>query len=242
MRIRDLLGLEVGMPAQGQITARKVRAAHEHSPRRVCFPTTHQTALKRDKSGRYIGSFSVPFFDTIGPLFEAATSLKLFKSKYEGYWRSIQDEAEFETISRWIADQGYRVFLKDTLALSIALAPNFDENNNRTKLGDLEYNAKWASSAEAANELSELTIAAVEALPFYRDAEVCTAVPPREGKEKDLPSAISAGLAEARGIDNVTSGLSWANPKPKVKELTYDERWEAGSVLIWNNSNESQMD
>jgi hypothetical protein len=194
---------------------------------RICFATVHQGALKRG-SGKYAGAFSVPFRETIYPLFHEMTGFDLYYSRdYGNWWRSIRTTEEFETIERGIRDNQELVFLRDQLALSVALAENLTPEGRRTPVGDLEYRAKYRRDVNAVRELVKQCGATISRLPFYQDVEAICAVPPRPDKDFDLPSTIAARLAKEREIPDITGSLQWSGKKPSLKNEPVESKWGA---------------
>jgi hypothetical protein len=200
--------------------------------RRICFQTTHAGEPKRSKPP-YVGTFNVPFFDTVGRAFESDCGVRLFENKNPtgGYWRSIQDAAEFERIEAWVKRQGSRVFLRDCLEMSLALGMNIAQSEEglegHTRLGALEARAKAAPDEEAIAELVAAFTDTIRDLPGYRKAKLIAAVPPRPGKQYDLPSVLAARVAVAQSLIDVTARFHFAQPKGTVKEARVEEKWAA---------------
>lgn len=215
------------LPQQEEISAESVSAARRAGTRRICFATSHVNALKAVEAENYCGSISVPFLDTIGPIFRAQTDLDFFSSKISGYWRSIRDETEFRLIGTWVEQQGHRVFLKDCLALSIALGENMNADRSRTELGDLEYQAKYEQRDPAIEELVTLANATIDDLPYYCDADAICAVPASKEKSFDLPGILAQRLAAERDLLNLTPKCSWARTKPSLKNTDVTDKWAA---------------
>lgn len=201
-------------------------------PRRVCFRTTHAGEPKRGKPP-YVGTFNVPFFDTVGRIFEDDTGLELFQNRnfFGAYWRSIRDAAEFERIEGWVKRQGSRVFLRDCLDLSVALGMNIAQSEagleGHTHLGALEARAKAAPDEEAIAELVTRLADTIRDLPGYREAKLIAAVPPRPGKPYDLPCVLAARVAAALSLTDVTARFRFAQPKGTVKAARVEEKWAA---------------
>src|SRR5262245_29616142 len=120
------------------------------TPRRVCFSTSHLGQPKRVNKAGIIGSFSSPLLQTVQKIFEADTSLRLF-TKFGKYFRSIKSEDEFRRIEQWVKKQGSRVFIRDCLDLSVALAMTFQDQTNerRTDVGGFVYLAKYKNDKDA---------------------------------------------------------------------------------------------
>jgi hypothetical protein len=70
-------------------------------------------------------------------------------------------------------------------------------------------------------------VSAIKDLPFYRDAKSIAAVPPRPGKEFDLPSRLAEKIASTLGVSDLTSRFSFSGMKESIKSLSIDEKWAA---------------
>ena len=213
---------------QESISYESVKRKQGCSPHRICFATTHANALKRS-GGNYIGTFNVPFDDSINPIFSAATSLKLFQNnnKHGGIWRSIRSEDEYSTIEQFVNNNRDIVFLRDTLSLSIALSNHSDDNGVRTVVGELEYSAKYQNSRDAVTKLSKMCVDICQRLPYYNSCKILCAVPSSSKGQVSLPGKIAANVAGALGALDISSRLFWQNDKKSVKELSLDEKWAA---------------
>ena len=111
------------------ITKADVEWVRRKAPRRICFAYTHRDQPKRSVHRTYVGSFSIPFQSTIKDIFESDTRITLDPSNDgDDVWHWICSEEEFEIIVAWKQRQGTRIFLRDCLALSIALDQNFVDN------------------------------------------------------------------------------------------------------------------
>ncbi|MFW5721229.1 MAG: hypothetical protein ACOCWW_02460 [Bacteroidota bacterium] len=217
---------EPNWPSQSCISRELIKEKHEESPRRIDFTTSHRNALKRE-TGEYVGKFSVPFAESIKPIFESETGLDLFLSQqYGNYWRSLHSEDEYQNIERFIEKMGTIVFLKDTLALSIAFSAHYDESGKRTSIGWLEYQAKYQFDDSAINELANLCITKINNLLFFKNIKVFCAVPPSDPGQTNLPNKIISIIEDDYDIENISNSVYWENEKPQLKELRFDEKWQ----------------
>lgn len=216
---------DVGLPHQGDITEESVKQGLALSPKRICFSTTHRNALSSASYEGDVGRFSVPFRETVGLLFAEQVGLTLFRSEY-GYWRCVRSQEEYEQIQDWIKAQGQRVFLRDALALSVALSEHI-QDDHRTSLGELEYQAKYKQDVKAVGQIIDICSNEIQSLPFYRDSPAVCAVTPRAGKEYDLPSQICEALSLRLGKCNISDNYFWSGSKPTLKEVDYEDKWEA---------------
>lgn len=218
-----------GLFGPRQIDKSDVDRMRQVSPRRISFAYAHKNQPKRSSGPGYVGSFTVPFSETIGEIFQTDTDFQLYVSNYGGYWISIRSEEDFTAIEAWAQRQGTRVFLRDCLDLSVALDQNFTDNVNGqyTTVGALEARAKTAPDQDALNQLTDRFVAAIRDLPGYRNAPLIAAVPPRPDKSYDLPSALAQRISGALGITDLTQRFVYAGQKRTVKDCTVDEKWQA---------------
>lgn len=210
-----------------EITLERVQQMRALEPRRRCF-ADHSGIQMAKKNGSK--SFSVKFEETIRPIYEAMTGCQLNHStQFSNYWHSIDDDEDLAKIQGWESSQGSRVFLRDCLSLSIALGINFPDNqsHDHTELGELEHRAKQHRDKDAIKELAKRTIATINELPFYKDADFIAAVPPRPDKEFDLPLWIAKLVAVATKKPDITPNFKFGNTKSSVKEVALDEKWAA---------------
>jgi hypothetical protein len=214
------------------ITLERVLGYRKLEPSRIDFARQHTNALKRKEvstSPDVIGSLSLPFAETIKPIFEAETGLTLFKSKgYGNYWFSIKSEEDFSKISDWIDGQGSRIFLRDCLDLSVALDCNFEDpmSGVHTRLGDLEQRAKQRGEAGAVADLSHLCAETAQSLPYYRDAQFVVAVPPMSAKPFDLPSKVAVHVSARLSKQDLTPHFAYDREKQtSLKEAPLEEKW-----------------
>ncbi len=219
---------DLRLPDQVRITRDLVeQIAHDGNPKRIHFPTSHNKALKRNEGAAWVGKFSVPFPDTIGPMFREATGLELFPSKNaSGLWRSIRDETEFEQIEDWITQQGTRVFLRDALALSVALDLDFLEESRYTDVGELEMRAKQLADRDAIFDLHSKCVEAIQEMPFYSKTGFIAAVPPQLGMGFDLPTCLARRVADTTGAYDLTPHFEWEGDKGSLSNEAVGENWE----------------
>ncbi len=214
------------LPKQESINHEKVKIIHDSSPRRICFSSTHSNALKRENGTRWIGKFSVPFSDTIKPIFEKETGLNLYyKEEFDNYWYSIRTEKEFEKIQNFIQKYYNVVFIKDTLALSIALGENIKDS--KTQIGELETKAKYGQDYNARKKLSELCINFISITPFYKNTKIICAIPSSDNSSESLPRYITNLVASNLNLNDISNNIMWKNNKQAAKELPFEKKWEA---------------
>lgn len=205
-----------------------VQRYQEYTPRRICFSTTRKNALKRSTDLDYAGTFNIPFGETINPIFNEATKLEMFPAKqFGGFWRSVSDDAEFKVIEEFINNVQDIVFLRDTLSLSVALS-EYLEDDERTEVGELEHQAKYNRDEDALKKLAELCVhTMLDILPYYKTADMICPVPASTEKTFHLPSLLVQMNAPILEIENISSVVTWENPKPSLKGLQIEQKWPA---------------
>lgn len=208
------------------ITLERFMVLEGKTPGRRCFalhPDIHESA-----TGRFY--FRPPFPESIRPVFEADTGLRLWQGNEPDNWYCyLRSEADQATVRQWVTAQGARVFLRDCLSCSIALDHNFIPNSDPQKftpIGQLEHDAKQHQDKSSITKLMELYIEAIRSLPPYASASAITAVPAREGKPFDLPTVLAASIADQLGLEDITPLFQYAGDKGQLKETRYGERWE----------------
>lgn len=212
----------------------------ELKPRKICFSSTHKNSLKRRTDKETVGLFSVPFHDSIQPIFETVTGSKLYRSKnYDNYWCFIKSEHDYDRITQFCDEYSNIVFLKDSLELSIALGENF-EDKERTYIGNLEYEAKYNNNQKALNEIIEYTKYWLEKLPFYKNVDFICAVPPSKKGNDNLPRQIVNGI-EGFKFENISDKITWGKDKEALKEVKSSDKYslleETGLAIDCNIKN-----
>jgi hypothetical protein len=214
------------IPSQMVISKEEIDKIYHLEPRRICFSTTHKTSLSYKQGDGYIGKFaSIPYTNTIYPIFYKMTGLELFPSKYGTHWRYIKDIEELNKIENFITELKDIIFLRDTLALSIALSINKDEQRNRTEVGELEFQAKSNDDENATRQLADRCMEICKKLPYYNDVTTFCAVPPSKNGERNLPNKIVSIIEDKFKINNISNKLCWNNTKKPLKDVYVNEKW-----------------
>lgn len=198
------------------ITKEAILTLVQEEKKRVCFAHYQPQALKRDENDVRVGVFKVPFSNTIYPLFRRITGFDLFPSRYgDGYYRYVESEGEYAAIKRFIDEYQELVFLRDNLDLSLAMGMHCVYETGRTRLGELEYQAKYNGDEKAMCELSEMCDNLLSSLPFYTNADMIVAMP----STRCLPENIVSRLTKFEG-EKVVKGLCWGAEKSELKNIT----------------------
>jgi hypothetical protein len=209
------------------ITRENVEAIRaKEGAHRVCFSTTHADQPKRS-TGNFVGSFTVPFLNSIGRLFLNDTGLNLGPDKFGRYWLSIREEAQFSRVQNWVTMQGTRVFIRDCLDMSVALDFNFtDSKVEHTEMGALESRCKNARDGAAINLIVDMMCSSVSDMCGYSSAKFIAAVPARPGKGYDLPSNLASEISKRKGLTDLTRHFSFAGQKSSIKATKIGDKWE----------------
>ena len=201
-----------------------LRLKHLEGAHRICFVDTHKNAL-RVYRGKYKYSFSLPFANGIKRVFEAATSFSLYPSKNSGIWTGLEDDAQKREVENWIHTQGTRVYLRDLLDLSMCLSMNMSDGGHRTEVGNLEHAAKYDRNAGCIDTLAKLMGETITSCPVLSTCDAIAAVPPRTGKDFDLPTELVFRISSFVNKPLVTAG-SWNGAKSQLKKLAFEGKWE----------------
>ncbi|MBL0320168.1 MAG: hypothetical protein IPP74_12905 [Alphaproteobacteria bacterium] len=211
------------------ITKENVLKVQSLTPKRKCFSTYSGIQDKKKNSKK---SFSISFIESIGPIFEAMTDLKLsYSNTFENYYLNIENEQELNKIKEWEERQGTRIFLRDTLSLSIALGLNLQENHTHTDIGKLENQAKHSQDLQAIKNLTTLIQDTISSLPFYKNADFICAIPPSPDKTFDLPSTLVSNISNNLNKLDITSNFRFHSSKSSIKESSLDQKWD-----VWEST------
>lgn len=193
--------------------------ADDGSAKRINFATSHAHALRKESSGRPFAWFNVPFRKTIEPLLKKEIGnpdFALFLNKTTGKpFRMVFSEREYEDIRSFMDKYKDIVFLRDCLDLSLSLSMNRIDENTRTEIGELEYQAKYhPESSEYNNVIVSLTKRMqdlLDSIPFFKDVDYICVVPSSHA----FVGEIVSGLKEF-DFSDISSSLSW-NKKTELK-------------------------
>lgn len=208
------------LPTHNKATFRVLRGA---PPNRICFATTHQNALRENKSTQKPFKFSVPFHHGVGTEFWMGTDIKLWQNEH-GPWIALT-EAEANLVRDWISRQGTRVYIKDFFDCSVALGER-TVNNAETELGVLFSSSKYHDEANTAKaEVLKRLKATWDGMRSLPRSGFVSAPPPRPGKDFDLPTALAERLAKHTGLTFAPLG-EWKGDKGQMKDVPADKKWE----------------
>lgn len=211
---------------QDKIDFDLVKHYREQKPKRICFASSHSNAL-RSGSDDVLAIFQIPFDKSVYPIFCKETGLGLDPSQFGGRWLRVHRKTVYNKIKGFFEKYRDVVFLRDSLALSIALSEQFEDGlQDRTPIGELEYQAKWKENKKTAEKLAAILMERVITTPYYKDVGTFCAVPPQGAKKYDLPSLIVSYIEENKSIENITLQLKWKNPKESLKNVPIDVKWK----------------
>jgi hypothetical protein len=213
-------------PKMGEITFDLVQKIQNSDGKRICFSSYSWQCPKRvNDKGWYIGTMNWPFSHGIASL-APACEIKTDTFKGEpAIWVPIRTDDEFEKLEEWVKEQGDRIFLRDSLAISVALSVNKVSKESYTTVGALECKAKNDEDQTAIEKLTELCADAIFELAHYKDTLHIAAVPPSAGKSFHLPTEICTRLATGWGLNNISSEFSRVQKKP-LRDLVLGSKWE----------------
>ncbi len=210
------------------ITYQKVIDCHNLSPKRICFKSCHSNALRTthfDNNPDVKWALFIPFDNTIKKLFEKETNLKIYPTKAGNFWCPIKSKEEYEQAVKFKEKYEEIVFVRDNLDLSISLSENLDDKNNRTLLGELEYQAKYNSSTKARIKISDQITQFLKNTPYYKDCPHICAIPSSKLGKVNLPMRITNRISSNPDFIDLSSKLKWKSEKKQLKELSFQERW-----------------
>jgi predicted amidophosphoribosyltransferase len=208
------------------ITLENFLALRQKSPKRVCFGSVHNNALKSNTSGQAAGFFNVPFSETISNVFP----WKLYPNKngqYGGYFRTVTDGSEFAEIEAWIRDRTDLVLIRSLFKTAVASCEHYTASNIRSSIGELEHSAKYGGSIAARSQLVGVMKRAFDRIHQVPTLDAVVSVPPSTPGNQSLPNFLASRLAEEVKLPDLTTSLRWNGAKGEIKGLAVDAKWGA---------------
>ncbi len=211
MDIKDYKFL--GVPCHSiELDDLKVFMADDGSAKRINFATSHANALRKDSSGKPFAWFNVPFRHTIEPLLKkeiGTLDFSLFLNKTTGKpFRMVYSEREYDGLHAFMDKYKDIVFLRDCLDLSLSLSMNMTNQNHRTEIGELEYQAKYHPESVGYTKVISLLVGKMQAFldttPYLKDVDYICVVPSSHSFMRDVVS----GLHGFNFVD-ISDLLSW---------------------------------
>ena len=207
-----------GVPQKTITREKLIDFIGDNTTKRINFAGSHAHALKKNEEGKG-GVINLPFRDTIEPILKEELGTDLFTSKY-GVWRGIKTDEEYARFEEFVSKYKDIVFLRDHLDLSLALSMNFNEEDERTDIGELEYQAKFKNNEEA--ELTGICNEWIEKFPFMKESDYICAMPSSNGATESLPHRIVTGL-EGFEFLGISDSVSWTAKTRSVKDAATAE-------------------
>lgn len=220
-------------PQQIPITKERIQQMLQQSPRRCQLATEPGRKILHEP--QYEGqdwSLRFPFCETFRNTFHAmcevnSTGLREGNGNCYAYLKNVS-ETTLGEIRNWRDKIASYVVIRDCLALSFALdygSRGGDPSEPRTEIGTLRSRAKPYNAAptqgtyEAANALVERCLGFLTAIDCYNSATVVVAVPPSNpNKPFDLPTYMTAGIAQATEKPNFSSYVQTIRQRASIKE------------------------
>lgn len=233
----DLNLILSGVPEKIITHDKIIEFIEDNGTKRINFATTHSNALKKngDETG---GVINLPFRETIEPITKNLLKIELFPAKF-GVWRRIKTDEEYAQFNEFINEYRDIVFLRDLLDLSLALSMNY-EGEQRTFLGELEFQAKFNNSQEAEKELTEICKDWIKEIPFLKGANYICAMPSSNAEEGSLPRRIVANL-KGFGFEDISNDVYWTSKTKRIKNAENPVQklsiLEESGLFISNNLN-----
>jgi len=209
-----------GVPQKTITRDKLIEFVDDNSTKRINFAGTHAHALKKNEEGEG-GVFNLPFRDTIDPILKEELNTHIFNTKY-GVWRPIKTDAEYACFEEFVSKYKDIVFLRDHLDLSLALSMNFIEEETRTYIGELEYQAKFNNNKEAEAELTDVCNEWIDKFPFLKEADYICAMPGSSPATESLPHRIVSNL-DGFKFQDISDSVIWTSKTRSVKDATTAE-------------------
>jgi predicted amidophosphoribosyltransferase len=193
-------------------------------PKRICFGSTHKTALKRSNSGAAVGFLNVPFAESIGgilpwPLFAN-------KGRFGGCYRAIHSEEEYSQIADWIGRRTDLVFIRSLFKTALACCEHYTDDG-RSAVGELERAAKYDADGAARRSCADILERVFAQNLAGSGIQAVASVPSSNPAARSLPNYLARELAHRTNLPDLSAAVRWRGPKGKIKELGVAEKWQA---------------
>lgn len=207
------------------ITLARFQALRAKEPKRICFGSIHKNALKDNPSGKAAGFFNVPFIESVGELFPWSL-FENTKGKYGGYYRTVTDDDEFNEIKEWMSENADVVFIRSLFDTAVSACEHYI-GDSRSKIGQLEYSAKYEGNAAAKDTLVGVLSDIYGRMHGKRNIDGIISVPSSTAGSQSLPNYLAKHLAAKVGLPDLTGQIGWNGAKGSIKTLAVDEKWAA---------------
>lgn len=207
------------------ITFERFAALRAKSPKRICFGSTHKTALKKAVSGKAVGFLNIPFCESFSTIFP----WQMFnntKGVHGGFYRSIHSNDEYMQISAWLEQRSNLVFIRSLFTTAIAAAEHYADDA-RTRIGELEKAAKYDANLDAREKLAAILERVYTDCHAALGISAIISVPSSNPASLSLPNFLAMRLSEKLSVPDLTNQIAWAGPKGEIKTLTVEQKWHA---------------
>ncbi len=211
-----------GVPQKAITRDKLVEFISDEGTKRINFASSHSHALYRSSKGKHVGIIKLPFKDTIEAILKNKFGATLFKSQFDDkYYWNIDSEKDYASFEEFVQEYNEIVFLRDNLDISFALSMNYN-GDERTPIGELEYQAKFNDNEEAEEELNEVCNQWIDKLPFLKEADYICAMPSSNPGEGSLPHRIIANL-EGFDFEDISDSITWTSKTRSIKDARSPE-------------------
>ena len=156
--------------------------------------------------------------------------MSLFKKDYGSgaiYAYYIFDEPTYNKIALFVNKYYQRVFINDQLFVSMALGmhqeyKDGDDEPSHTRIGELEYEAKYNENNDAVQQLIAETVDFIKTTPYYQNASCICAMPSSKNLTKEIAKQ---AVLSFNNMKDLSDCLYFENEKEEVKDKDGNQRW-----------------
>ncbi|WP_435525348.1 hypothetical protein [Chryseobacterium indoltheticum] len=92
------------------------------------------------------------------------------------------------------------------------------DEENRTEIGELEYEAKYNESEGAIDRIAKICAQFINNAQIFEEANIICAVPSSNKGKSNLPQKIANKiLSSLNNKIDISDDVEWKNEKPKIK-------------------------
>jgi hypothetical protein len=233
------------------ITDERIRAMQTWRPRRIQLAAEWPASIEGNSWPGTTLRLVMPFRETLEQAFRLMCgphSARFHKDEVHPWVLELKGrDSGAERLAQaraWLDTAGQFVAIRDWLDLSFAL--DYDRDHGRldaarTRIGALRFRAKPLDDRptpdvlEAANALTAACLEFLERMTCYHGADAIAAAPPaRSDQPYDLPGYLARGIAQARGLKNLSPSIRTVRDRPDTKRRPLDAKLKniTGSVAL----------